>query len=222
MTAQPALDLQPRRFVAYYRVSTARQGASGLGLDAQRAAVAAHIRGGELVAEFTEIESGKRNDRPKLAAALAAAKKAKATLVIAKLDRLARNVRFIATLMETRGVEFEACDFPQASRLTLHIMAAVAEHEAKAISDRTKVALAAAKARGTKIGQAVGAHAHKATAAWSEQAAERKARIAPVIAQIRASGVTTYQGVADALNARGYTTPRGGEWSPKQVQRAEA
>jgi DNA invertase Pin-like site-specific DNA recombinase len=222
MTKQTALDLQPRKFVAYYRVSTARQGASGLGLDAQRAAVAAHIRGGELVAEFTEVESGKRNDRPKLAAALAAAKKAKATLVIAKLDRLARNVRFIATLMDTKGVEFEACDFPQASRLTLHIMAAVAEHEAKAISDRTKVALAAAKARGTKIGWAVGAHAHKATAALVEQAADRKSRIAPIIAEIRRSGVTTYQGVADALNARGYTTPRGGQWSPKQVQRAEA
>lgn len=222
MNAQSALDLQPRAFVAYYRVSTARQGNSGLGLDAQRAAVTRHIHGGELVAEFTEIESGKRNDRPQLAAALAAAKKAKATLVIAKLDRLARNMAFIAALMDTKGVEFQACDFPQASRLTLHIMAAVAENEARMISERTKVALAAAKARGTRIGYAAGAHAHKATEARQAIAAERKATIAPVIAKVRASGVTTYQGVADALNARGYKAPRGGEWTPKQVQRAEA
>jgi DNA invertase Pin-like site-specific DNA recombinase len=219
---QTSLDLQPRRFVAYYRVSTARQGASGLGLDAQRAAVAQHVGSGELVAEFTEIESGKRNDRPELARAIAAARKAKATLVIAKLDRLARNVAFIAALMDSKGFDFVACDFPQANRLTLHILAAVAEHEAKAISDRTKAALGAAKARGVQLGRAGVQHVEGARAAKSAKAAENKARIAPVVAQIRASGVVTLQGVADVLNARGYRTPRGCEWTPGQVHRIEA
>src|SRR5215471_9744339 len=141
------------KFVAYYRVSTARQGRSGLGLEAQQAAVRAHLNGGrwKLVAEITEIETGKRADRPKLAEALKLCRIHGATLIIAKLDRLARNVAFISALMES-DVEFEAVDFPQANRLTIHIMAAVAEHEAKMISERTKVALAAAKARGTKLG----------------------------------------------------------------------
>jgi DNA invertase Pin-like site-specific DNA recombinase len=138
------------RFIAYYRVSTARQGKSGLGLEAQRQAVREHLNGGNwrLVAEVTEIESGKRLDRPKLAEALKMCRLQGAKLIIAKLDRLARNVAFISKLMAESNVEFEAVDFPQASRLTLHIMAAIAEHEAKMISDRTRVALAAAKARG--------------------------------------------------------------------------
>src|SRR3954469_9367606 len=141
------------KFVAYYRVSTAKQGASGLGLEAQQDAVRAHLNGGswQLVAEVVEVESGKRNDRPKLAEALRLCRLHGATLIIAKLDRLARNVAFISNLMES-GVEFTAVDFPQANRLTVHILAAVAEHEAKAISTRTKDALAAAKARGTKLG----------------------------------------------------------------------
>src|SRR6266436_4972669 len=142
------------RFVAYYRVSTDRQGRSGLGLDAQRYAVMRHVAShdGELIADFCEIESGKRSDRPQLAAAIAAAKKAKATLIIAKLDRLARNVHFISGLMES-GVEFVAADMPMANRLTVHILAAVAEHEREAISARTKAALAAAKARGVELGK---------------------------------------------------------------------
>src|ERR1700692_210623 len=141
------------RFVAYYRVSTAQPGSSGLGLEAQHAAVARHIAGagGELVGEFQEIESGKKNDRPEIAAALAACRVQRATLVIAKLDRLARNVAFISNLMES-GVEFVAVDMPQANRFVVHILAAVAEHEAEAISKRTKAALAAAKARGTQLG----------------------------------------------------------------------
>ena len=140
-------------FVAYYRVSTGRQGKSGLGLEAQRAAVREHLNGGtwQVVAEFTEIESGKNADRPKLAAALKECRLRRAKLIIAKLDRLARNVAFVSNLMES-GVEFEAVDFPQANRLTIHIMAAIAEHEAKMISDRTKAALAAAKRRGVKLG----------------------------------------------------------------------
>ena len=133
------------RFVGYFRVSTSRQGESGLGLEAQRQAVSDYLAGGrrELVGEHTEIESGKRNDRPELLKALDACRKQKAKLIIAKLDRLARNVAFIANLMES-GVDFVAVDFPQANRLTIHILAAVAEHEREMISERTKAALQAA------------------------------------------------------------------------------
>src|SRR5580658_2953026 len=141
------------KFVAYYRVSTAKQGASGLGLEAQQESVRGYMNGGRwsMVDEVTEVESGKRNDRPALANALALCRIHKATLIIAKLDRLARNVNFISNLMEAK-VDFTAVDFPQANRLTVHILAAVAEHEAAAISARTKAALQAAKARGTRLG----------------------------------------------------------------------
>lgn len=141
-----------QKFIAYYRVSTDRQGQSGLGLDAQHTAVMSHITGhSELIAEFTEIESGKKSDRPQLAAALAACKKQKAKLIIAKLDRLARNVAFIANLMES-GVEFIAVDNPHANKLMVHMLAAFAEHEREQISKRTKEALAAAKVRGIPLG----------------------------------------------------------------------
>src|SRR3954454_15415444 len=141
------------RFISYLRVSTAQQGASGLGLEAQRAAVTDYLNGGKwkLVDEVVEIESGKRNDRPALATALRLCRKHRATLVIAKLDRLARNVAFIANLMES-GVEFVAVDMPQATKFTVHIMAAVAEQEAEAISKRTKAALEAAKVRSKVLG----------------------------------------------------------------------
>jgi DNA invertase Pin-like site-specific DNA recombinase len=141
------------KFVAYFRVSTDRQGKSGLGLDAQRDTVLSYMNGGRwsLVAEFTEIESGKRNDRPELEKALAACKKQKAKLVIAKLDRLSRNLAFIATLMDS-GVEFIAVDNPHANKLTVHILAAVAQHEREIVSARTSAALKAAKARGRRLG----------------------------------------------------------------------
>ena len=137
------------RFIAYFRVSTDRQGRSGLGLEAQRRSVDEYLRGlgTEPVAEYVEVESGKRNDRPELARALAACRKQNARLIIAKLDRLARNVAFVSGLMES-GVDFVACDMPTANRLTIHILAAVAEHEREMISERTKAALASAKARG--------------------------------------------------------------------------
>ena len=137
------------RFVAYYRVSTDRQGRSGLGLDAQRAAVAEYLNGGSwtLAAEFTEVESGKRNDRPELEKALAMCRRTGATLVIAKLDRLSRNASFLLSLRDA-GVEFVACDMPEANRLTVGIMALMAEHEAEMASKRTKDALTAATARG--------------------------------------------------------------------------
>jgi DNA invertase Pin-like site-specific DNA recombinase len=148
-------------------------------------------------------------------------RKHKAVLVIAKLDRLARNVAFISALMETKGVEFIACDFPKANRLTIHIMAAVAEHEAEAISLRTKAALQAAKARGVKLG-GTAEGAAKGTANWVAQAAERKAGYAPVIADIQAKGISSFKGIARELNLRGVKTPRGGQWTATQVSRAMA
>jgi DNA invertase Pin-like site-specific DNA recombinase len=209
-------------FVAYLRVSTVRQGESGLGLEAQRAAVEAFARqhGGTIVASFVEVETGKRSDRPELAKALETARKGKATLLIAKLDRLARNVAFIANLMDA-GVDFLACDQPFASRLTLHILAAVAEDEARRISERTKAALQAAKARGRKLGSPVAAKtAAKARAARSAYAAKANATTVAVIREVQGSGVKTLAGIARALRARGVKTPAGrSEWQPVQVSR---
>jgi len=217
-------------FVAYYRVSTDRQGRSGLGLDAQRAAVANYLNGGQwnLVAEFTEVESGKRDDRPELVRALAECRKRKATLVIAKLDRLARNVAMVSRLMEA-GIEFVACDMPMANRLTVHILAAVAEHEREMISARTKAALTAAKARGTRLGwsmptrQAEQAKASQRGATAARQRADQHAaNILPVIRQIKAGGARTLRQIADALNARGIRTARGGEWHAMTVRNVMA
>jgi DNA invertase Pin-like site-specific DNA recombinase len=142
-----------RKFVAYYRVSTDRQGKSGLGLEAQQSAVRDYLTGGswDLVGEFTEVESGKNNARPQLAAALEACRRHKAKLIIAKLDRLSRNLAFVATLIET-SVEFLAADNPHANKLTVHILAAVAQHEREMISERTRSALQAAKAGGQRLG----------------------------------------------------------------------
>ncbi len=214
------------KFVAYYRVSTERQGQSGLGLEAQESAVLEYLNGGgwQLVGRFIEVESGKRNDRPELARALAACRRVGATLVIAKLDRLARNVAFVANLMES-GVEFVACDFPQANRLTIHILAAVAEHEREMISQRTKAALAAAKARGVRLGnpnitaevQARGAVA--GLAARQQKAATRAADLQPIIARIQAGGATSLRAIAAELDARGIPAPRGGRWSATAVMR---
>jgi DNA invertase Pin-like site-specific DNA recombinase len=208
------------KWVSYLRVSTERQGESGLGLEAQRAAVAAYLNGGSwrLEAEFVETESGKRSDnRPQLAAALAACKKLKAKLVVAKLDRLSRNLAFIAALMDS-GVEFVAVDNPHATRLTLHILAAVAEHERAMISERTKAALAAAKARGRKLGGPKLALATKLGNAANAANADRfAANVAPIIRQVQKSGATSLRAVAAALAARGIPTARGGEWNAAQV-----
>jgi DNA invertase Pin-like site-specific DNA recombinase len=207
------------KFIAYYRVSTDQQGKSGLGLAAQREAVASYLNGGSwtLVAEFTEIESGKRADRPQLAAALAACKKHRAKLVIAKLDRLSRNLAFIATLMDS-GVEFVAVDNPHANKLTVHILAAVAQHEREMIAQRTKDALQAAKARGKVLGNPkLDVARVRAFEANREAASQFAANVLPVIQQIRASGVESLRGIARALTARGIRTARGGEWSAVQV-----
>ncbi len=210
-------------FVAYYRVSTDKQGKSGLGLDAQRQAVKGYLNGGKLIAEFTEVETGKGRNalrrRPQLNTALEACKKHKATLVIAKLDRLARNVAFISSLMES-GVEFVAADMPHANRLTVHILAAVAEHEREMISERTKAALAATKKRGEKLGCPVPERGSAAgVKVRREQADQFAANTRPVIDSIRDSGVSSLRGVAGALNARGIQAPRGGEWHPTAVAR---
>jgi len=207
---------QNGKFIAYYRVSTARQGESGLGLEAQRKAVETYLNGGswELVGEFVEVESGKRKNRPQLNAALAAAKKAGAVLVIAKLDRLARNLHFISGLMES-GVEFVAADNPAANRLTVQILAAVAEDEARRISERTKAALAAAKERGVELGK----NGAKLAQDNRKEAQERARNLAPVLEEIREAGITTVRGIADELNARNIATPRGGRWHVASVQR---
>jgi len=215
-------------FVAYYRVSTQRQGQSGLGLEAQQEAVKSYLNGGDwnLVAEIQEVESGKRNDRPKLAEALRLCRLHGATLIIAKLDRLARNVAFVSALMES-GVEFVAVDFPQANRLTIHILAAVAEHEAEMISVRTKAALKAAQARGTKLGgyrgyKADDAARAAASAARTAKADATAADLAPIIADLRSSGTTSFGGIAAALNDKGIPTAKGGKWQAVQVQRVLA
>jgi DNA invertase Pin-like site-specific DNA recombinase len=212
-------------FVAYYRVSTDKQGASGLGLEAQKTAVLDYLNGGKwkLISEYTEVESGKRNDRPQLERALAACRVRGATLIVAKLDRLARNVHFVSTLMES-GVEFCAVDFPQANRLTIHILAAVAEHEAECISQRTKAALAAAKARGVVLGGDRGGRApasarRAALEARQAKARERASDLAADIKDIREGGATSLQAIAEALNARSIAAPRGGVWSATQVSR---
>ena len=210
------------RFVAYYRVSTEKQGRSGLGLEAQRTAVEAFLNGGswKLVAELTEIESGKRAERPKLVEAVKAAKKHRATLVIAKLDRLSRNVAFIANLMEA-GVEFVAADMPHANRLTVHILAAVAEHEREMISQRTRAALAAVKSRGVQLGNRSNIEVAQARSRQARmvQADQFTSNILPVVLQIKGAGVQTLNGIAETLNARGLRTARGGEWRAIQVKR---
>jgi len=212
------------RYVAYYRVSTDRQGQSGLGLDAQRKAVMDHLNGGTMLDSFTEVESGRRNDRPELAKALDLCRRKKATLVIAKLDRLARNVAFISNLMDA-NVDLVAVDMPQANRLTLHIMAAMAEHEAQAVSQRTKAALQAAKDRGRKLGWSIPSRRGEQVLASAKgvtsnmaTADQFAANVAPVIRDIEHAGVTTLQGIANALNARGIRTARGRQWYATTVK----
>lgn len=207
------------KFVAYYRVSTDRQGQSGLGLDAQRDAVARHINQAELIAEFTEVESGRKNDRIQLAHALSLAKRTKAILVIAKLDRLARNVHFIAGLLES-GVPFVCADMPEADRTFLQMMAVFAEWEARKISERTKAALAQVKAQGRtlgsptpQVGSAVGVAKIQAKAdAYAE-------RVGPIVRDIiKRSGASTLRDIAGVLTARNIETPRGNtEWHASQV-----
>jgi len=214
------------RVIAYHRVSTAEQGRSGLGLEAQRGAVAklCEGRGWEIIAEFTEIESGKRSDRAQLTEALHRAKVTGATLVIAKLDRLSRNIAFITALQES-GARFIAADMPEANELTVHILAAVAQAERKAIATRTREALAAAKARGQRLGNPNGAAPLRRAAKGNRDALEAVKASADGHAMDRAShikrliadGITSLPALAKALNNDSITTPRGGKWHPSSV-----
>jgi DNA invertase Pin-like site-specific DNA recombinase len=208
------------KFVSYLRVSTDKQGVTGLGIAAQRQAVLNYLDGGkwQLVSEFVEQESGRRSDRPELAKAIALCKKLKAKLVIARLDRLARDVHFISGLMKTMGDNFVACDMPNATPFMLHIYAAVAEEEARAISARTKAAMAAAKARGKKMGGPKINEARIMGNAANRKAADKfAANVKPIIAEIRSSGATSLRKIAAALQARGVPTARGGQWNAMQV-----
>lgn len=211
------------KFIAYYRVSTQKQGASGLGLDAQREAVSRFLNGGdwELVAEFQEVETGKGADaldkRPQLKAALAACRKEGATLIIAKLDRLARNVHFVSGLMESK-VKFVACDMPEANELTIHIMAAFAEHEAKRISQRTKDALAIAKSRGVVLGKAGPSNLRPNIEARQNAANQFAERLRPVFESMKARGLSQ-RAMVEELNNIGVPAVKGGGWRLAQVQR---
>ena len=209
------------RIVGYERVSTTRQGASGLGLAAQRQAIEAFVAscGGNPLARFTEVESGRNPDRPELARALHLARVTGALLVIARLDRLSRNAAFLLTLKDS-GVKFAAADMPEANDLTVGVMALVAQAEREAISRRTKEALAVARARGVKLGNPNGAAALRRAgkggaalrAAVSANADAHARDLAPVIADIRAGGATSLRAIAAELNARGMQTRRGGRW----------
>lgn len=213
------------RFIAYYRVSTQRQGISGLGLEAQKQAVRTYLNGGkwELLAELTEIESGKNNERPKLQEALTLCRKHRATLLIAKLDRLSRNVAFVANLLESK-IEFLAVDNPHADKTFLQMCAVFAEHEREMISKRTREALAAAKKRGKKLGWSNPSRADqsrataKAAVLRRSQANKFAANILPIIKQIKANGVATLTGIAFELNQRNVKSPTGGQWYASSVR----
>ena len=212
-------------FVAYYRVSTERQGRSGLGIEAQRSAVARFAENEELerIAEFTEIETGKGSDaldrRPQLAAALAKARTLRCPVVVAKLDRLSRDVAFIANLMAQR-VPFIVAELGvDADPFMLHLYAALAEKERRLISQRTTAALAAKKAQGIVLGnrsniEAAGAIGRQAA---KDKAAAFASNVMPIVASVQAAGVTTLAGIADALNGRGVRTARGGRWHVSTV-----
>jgi DNA invertase Pin-like site-specific DNA recombinase len=216
------------KFVAYYRVSTKRQGESGLGLEAQRAAVADYLNGGrwQLVDEFVEVESGKHDhNRPELQKALEACKAYGATLVIAKLDRLSRDAHFLLGLQKA-GVKFVAADMPEANEMVVGIMALVAQAERRMISERTKAALKAAKARGQRLGQAKGYQVpsdaetrKRGTEATKAGAAAFAARLRPVLEELEGLSANA---AAQELARRGYATPRGGQWTARAVLNARA
>jgi DNA invertase Pin-like site-specific DNA recombinase len=213
------------KFVSYLRVSTSRQGRSGLGLEAQRQSVGDFLNGGRwaLIREFIEVESGKNDDRPVLSEAIEACRLYGATLVIAKLDRLSRDAHFLLGLQKA-GIKFLAADMPEANELVVGVMALVAQAERKMISTRTREALAAAKARGVKLGNPRGAAAFGGRTGWQEGLAKRVAntqaraeRLRGLLAELQAQGILTATGLARALNERQVSTPRGGKWSARTV-----
>lgn len=214
------------KYVAYYRVSTQQQGRSGLGLDAQRKTVSAYLNDGrwDLLGEFTEVETAKGantlDKRPQLRAALELCKRHKATLLVAKLDRLARNVHFLSGLMES-GVKFIAVDMPDVNRLTVHVLAAVAEHEREMISTRTRDALAAAKARGVKLGRAGCGNLLKINHRRHAYAEAHAIRLQAILQGMRSKGLAQRAMVVE-LNALGLKAPRGGAWHLATLQRVLA
>jgi DNA invertase Pin-like site-specific DNA recombinase len=218
--------METKKFVSYLRVSTARQGLSGLGVDAQRSSVKDYLSGtkSNLIGEFVEVESGRNTNRSELTKALGMCRIHGATLVVAKLDRLSRNAHFLLGLKES-GVEFVCCDMPSANRLTVGIMAMVAEEEARLISVRTKSALAVAKERGVKLGtpnltperSALGAVASARTR--SEKARQRARDLTPFLSALQGEGVHRPSEIARRFNEEGIPTARGGQWSVIQVQR---
>lgn len=224
--------MAPQKYVVYLRVSTQMQGRSGLGLEAQRAAIAAYLNGGDwqTVAEFVEVESGARNNRPELARAFQACRLYGAKLLIAKIDRLSRDAAFLLGL-RSAGIEFVAADMPDANEMTVGIMAVVAQAERKMISERTKAALGAAKARGQTLGgfrrdhagnplskPPTAAHRAKAVERRRSRAIERAKAILPAMVEIRAAGINSLTGIARALQERGIPAPRGGNWSAQTVK----
>lgn len=217
------------RFIAYLRVSTDRQGRSGLGLEAQRAAVTDFLNGGSwtLIAEVVEVESGANDERPELARALALCRAHRAVLVVAKLDRLARDAHFLLGLHKA-GVDFLACDMPSANRMTVGIMAVVAEEERRMISARTKAALAAAKARGRVLGGFRGRagtveDAARARAVHKRSADARAEALAPILARLDPDGMVSLNALARSLAAENVPTPSGrGVWTPTAVARLRA
>jgi DNA invertase Pin-like site-specific DNA recombinase len=216
------------RAVAYYRVSTSEQGRSGLGLEAQKAAVEDYLKRIEsiLVAEFTEVESGARNDRPQLQSALNRAKLSNATLVIAKLDRLSRNAAFLLTLRDA-GTDIVAVDMPNANAVTVGIMAVIAEEERRLISERTRAAMSAAKARGVRLGNPNGAEAFRRTgfrgskigAEANKANAQRRAEsLREIVSEVRTHGAVSYAAIARALNDRHIATRTGKDWQASSVK----
>lgn len=216
------------KIVSYLRVSTAKQGHSGLGLAAQRASIACYAqqRNAALVQEFVEVESGKLNTRPQLDKALHLTNVTGATLVIAKLDRLSRSAAFLLALRDS-GARFVATDMPDANDLTVGIMALVAQQEREAISRRTKEALAAAKARGKVLGNPNGAAALKRAGKGNEasltviraKANAHASNLRPVVAGLAEQGVTSLGAIATALNVQGMLTPRGARWHKSSVRK---
>ncbi len=223
--------MNPKKFVSYLRVSTDKQGIDGHGIEAQRKAVTDHLNGGdwELIAEYVEVLSGKRDDRPQLEQAIRHAKAANATLICAKLDRIGRKASHILGLLDNSGVEVLFADAPTAGKLELGVRAVVAEEEGRAISERTKAGLAAAKARGVKLGNPNGAKALRGYLAehgnaLAVEGAKAKAdRVAEnlrwALEEITASGITTNKGISRELNERGFASPRGGKWQATSVKR---
>lgn len=212
-------DTTAPRFVAYVRVSTKQQGASGLGLAAQRDIIKTFAKqsGGAVIAEFIEVETGKKNDRPELGKALRLAKKEGATLLVGKLDRLSRNLAFTAALIES-GAEFRACDCPYADRLTTQMLAVLAEWEARQISKRTREALAAAKAKGTRLGNPrINDINHQGRKVQADKAQQTAETLADIVLPLHRQG-RSLRFIASRLAEQGIKTTRGGTWSASHIR----